>query len=184
MKVFWFDCETSGLDEKKHGIISLAYCVEIDGEIKEKGELFSNCEGKEIDDRALEINCFTRERIATFPSPHMMYLELTRIFGRYIDRYNKQDKFIAGGYNVQFDMKFLRQLWEDDYFWSWFAFGVIDPSQILRFLEYAKGTRQAGGKLTEVAQSLGIEVENAHDALADIETTIAVTKALIRDISP
>jgi len=53
MKVCWLDLETSGLDPARHGIISLAYQVEIDGHTAASGSLFSNCRGKEIELSAL-----------------------------------------------------------------------------------------------------------------------------------
>jgi DNA polymerase-3 subunit epsilon len=186
VKIFWFDTETSGLDEKENGIISLAYKVEIDGNIEEEGELFSNCAEKLIEGSALAINGFTLAQMSAFPTASAMYQELINVFSRYINRYDKNDKLIAGGYNVQFDMRFLRQLWLDNgdkYFGSWFAYGVIDPSQVLRFLEYAKGSANIGGKLVDVAVHYGVDVENAHDAMADINMTIAVTKAMIDELS-
>ena len=39
-KLFYFDIESTGLDNKRNDIISLAYLIEINKEIKEEGELF------------------------------------------------------------------------------------------------------------------------------------------------
>jgi len=141
MKIYWFDLETSGLDPARHGIISLAYQVEIDGEVKKEGELFSNCEGKEIEDKALAINLFKRSDVAGFPPPVTIYTGLTELFGSYVDKYNRNDKFYAGGFNVEsFDMGFMRQLWKDnhdEYFGSWFHWRTVDPSTVIPFLRYA-----------------------------------------------
>ena len=111
-----------------------------------------------------------------------MFNELKKALGGFVDPYNKQDKFIPGGYNVGFDMGFLQQLWRDmgdKYFWSWFAFGDIDPKHAIRFFEYAGITFPVGAKLTEIADYLGVLKENAHDALVDVEMTINVTKKLL-----
>jgi DNA polymerase-3 subunit epsilon len=186
MKVFWFDTETSGLDEKKNGIISIAYVIEIDGEVEASGELYSNCTDKQIEDGALKVNGFTRDQIESFPPPKEMYDQLSKILAIYVDKFDRSDKFVAAGYNVQFDVRFLRQLWYDSgdkYFGSWFAYGVIDPSQVLRFLEYAGDSFVAGGKLTEVAARLGIATEGAHTALSDVYMAMNITKELLRGIS-
>ncbi|MFW6312807.1 MAG: exonuclease domain-containing protein, partial [Spirochaetota bacterium] len=170
----------------KHGIITLAYVVEVDGEEYESGELRANPGhlGKEIDPRALEVNGITREEIATYPTPHGMKRELEMIMGRYVDKYRRDDKLVAGGYNVGFDVGFLRQLWTDcgdPYFGSWFAFGVIDPSQIIRFLQYTGELPEfTEGKLGQVAERFGISAVGAHDALADIRITIEIVKKIRR----
>ena len=185
MKVFWFDCETTGVDSVENGIIQLAYIVEIDGKEVQSGELFSNCSGKKIEQRALEVNGFLEEDIKSFPSPFDMYRKLIDIFDTYISKFDRGDKFIAGGYNVDFDMIFIRQLWKesrDNYFGSWFGFGHIDPSQIIRFLQYSGKPFKAQAKLVDIANSYGISIENAHDALADVRMTIEVVKAIQKEI--
>jgi DNA polymerase-3 subunit epsilon len=183
MKVFWFDTETSGLDPAKHGIISLAYAVEIDGQTVAEGELFSNCEGKAIEDSALKVNGFTREQIDTFPLPQKMYHDLADLFGQYVDKFDREDKFYAGGYNVAFDMAFLRQLWtdcHDNYFGSWFYFGHIDPAALIPVMRYmGMDVSPRSFKLTDVAAYLGLDITGAHDAQADIALTRKVIEILI-----
>lgn len=181
MKIFWFDTETSGLSPVKNGIISLSYMIEIDGTVTETGNLYFNCRGKQIEESALSVNGFTREQIEGFPDPENMYRELNTLFSRYISKFDKNDKFTAAGYNVGFDVDFLRQLWSengDKYFGSWFAFGVIDPSQIIRFLQYCGYSFPVRAKLTDIASSLGIGTDNAHDASADIGMTREVVQVL------
>jgi DNA polymerase-3 subunit epsilon len=185
MKVFWFDCETSGTDAAKHGIISLAYTVEIDGQSVAEGELFSNCDRKEIEDSALAVNGFTRERIAGAPMPSVMKRNLELLFGRHVDKFDRTDKFYAGGYNADFDMRFLRQLWKDcgdDYFGSWFYFSAVDPAAVIPFMRYAGMLEgyPSSSKLSDVASYFGIANDQAHEARADIKTTIAISQKIIQ----
>lgn len=186
MKVFWFDCETSGLDPSRHGIISLAYAVEIDGQTVAEGQLFSNCKGKDVEDSALAVNHFTREQIEHFPLPQKMYHDLADLFAQYVDKFDKQDKFYAGGYNVDFDMRFLRQLWtdcHDKYFGSWFYFGAIDPAALMPVMRYmGMELSPASFKLTDVAAYLRLDITGAHDAQADILLTRRVTAMPIKRI--
>ncbi len=176
MKVFFFDCETSGLDPARHGIISLSYAVEIDGQEVAAGELRSSCEGKAIDDSALAVNHFTREQIAGFPPPREMYYALLDIFGQYVGKYDHHDKFMAGGYNVRgFDIPFLRRLWTDHgdrYFGSWFSFCALDPSALLAALAYmGVDVPLADAKLTDLARHFGMDTTGAHDAYWDLKMT-------------
>ena len=193
MKVCWLDLETSGLDPARHGIISLAYQVEIDGHTAASGSLFSNCEGKEIEDSALKVNDYTREQIAKHPDPEWMYDGLRELFERFVDKFDRDDKFYAGGYNVaSFDMPFLRQLWKDNgdaYFGSWFYYGAIDPGALLPVLKYAgvELPYMPSSKLTDVARALGAPsalLDHAHDSQADLTLTRFVTARLVGLIHP
>lgn len=190
MKVFWFDVETSGTDAKKHGIISLAYIVEINGGEVEHGELFANpaVDGKEIDEAALTINGFSRSDLEDFGAPQSMYAALYSVLTSYVDKYDKADKFIAAGYNVEFDIAFLRELWlrcGDTYFGSLFAFGAIDPSKIVRFLQYYRlAPYTTSGTLREIAKLYGIDPGESHDAVDDIRATKRIVDAIRRSIAP
>lgn len=182
MKVFWFDVETSGLDPDRHGIIQLAYVIEIDGEIEEHGVMMSNCTQKEINASALEVNGYTQEQIQAHPTPVDMYQALSLVLSRYVDKYDRSDKFVMGGYNVGFDAAFLRKLWDDcgdRYFGSWFGYGTVDPSQIVRFLQYAGILgEQTSMRLADLADMYGVRREVTHDALEDIQMTIDVVNAM------
>jgi DNA polymerase III subunit epsilon len=184
VKVFWFDCETTGLDPARHGIVSLAYLVEIDGRLIAEGELKNNPVGKELDEKALKLNGFTPADIATFPTSATTKLELEKLFARFVSRYEAGDKFVAGGYNVRFDLEFLRQLWADQgdvYFGSWFGFPVIDPGYLLEPMRYAGILPKLPPKVTlsNLAENLGITLFSAHDALADIRATREIALELI-----
>lgn len=183
MKIFWFDVETGGLDETKNPILQLAYVVEIDGERRASGEFRSRgFTGCVIQTKALEVNGLTIEEIPTFGTEEAMYKSLMDLLAAYVNRYDKNDKFVLGGYNVKFDEKFLRALWErqgDRFFGAWFGFNAIDPSNVIRFLQYAgKMPNLSRMRLVDVAKALGVERPNAHDAMVDIEMTIDVTNKL------
>jgi len=184
MKVFWLDCETTGLDPVQHGIISIGYIVEVSGEEKEAGVITMNPAGKAIDPKALEINHFTVEQIRTFQSAEHSYQQLRAILEKYVDKYNPHDKFFMAGYNVEnFDKRFLEQLWKenaDKYFHSYFEKYVLDPSRILPLLQYGGILKNLppGLHLQQMAEYFGFSTNNAHTADADIRTTKAITLKL------
>jgi DNA polymerase-3 subunit epsilon len=185
MKIFWFDTETSGTNPKAHAILQLAFTLEIDGAVEQEGVLYANSGGKEITDRALEINGFTRKQIADWPPQEHMYKTLSKLFDTTVDKYDRDDKLIAGGYNVDFDLRFLRQLWfenGDKYFGSYFPFGTIDPAALFRYAQAygITGEQQPMIKLTlvDLATYFGIPTDEAHDAAFDVELSREVTRRL------
>ncbi len=187
IKVFWFDTETSGINEKENSIIQLAAMIEIDGKLVAEKEFVMNPKTlthKRVDQQALNVNGYTMKDIESFPPIHRIQKRIARWMNKFVDPFDKTDKFYAGGYNVQFDIKFLQQLFietGDKFFWSYFFFPTIDPSQILAFLEYAgKIPPFKDHKLTTVAKHFGVLEDNAHDAMVDVRMTRNITLELLK----
>ena len=180
MKIFWFDTETSGLDPVKNGILTLDYAIEINGLIRERGKILNNPLGKAIEDSALQVNGLKREQIANFQLPAENFKKISEVLNRFVDKYDTSDKFYAGGYNVGFDVNFLRQFFLDNgdkYFGSFFFFSYIDPSAMIPFLRY-KGMFHDFPKrqrLCDVAEYFGVlNKEQLHNSEADLKMTIDV----------
>ena len=108
------------------------------------------------------------------------YNELTKLFGKYIDKFNKNDKFTAIGYNVKFDMDFLSNFFKknnDKFFGSWISWYALDPMQICFFYDFIGILKLNNYKLGTVCEHFGIELD-AHDALNDIRATREVMNKL------
>jgi DNA polymerase-3 subunit epsilon len=178
-KIFWFDVETTGKDPKKQDIIQLGFIIEIDGEIKESGNIFIQPFNYDtIEQEALDVNRRTIEEIKTFPTPQESYNELIGILEKYVDRFNKEDKFHHGGYNSRFDLEFLKQFFiknEDIFFGSWFNYRAIDPLPILHTLDGIGKVSIENYKLPTVCEYYKIPID-AHDALSDITATRTLAK--------
>jgi len=174
MKVFYMDTETTGLDSKKNDIIQLGYIVEINNEIKEKGKInIQPFSYDNIETSALEVNKITIEEMKTFDTPQIAYIKITNFLGKYVNKYDKTDKFIPAGYNVKFDTDFLRELFiknGDKYYGSYIDYHFIDGMALVFAKRYAGKLDLPNYKLETVAKHYGIEI-NAHDALSDIEAT-------------
>ena len=182
-KLFYLDVETTGLDSKCNDILQLAYIVEINGKIKEKGSLF--CQPfnySNINTRALEINKLTMDEIKEFPTPQEMYSKLIKILDKYIDNYTRgHNKFSPAGYNVRFDVEFLREFFHknnDRFYNSYFDYHLLSVDSLLYLFDYKGLIKLENYKLVTIAKHFGIEF-NAHDALADIETTRRVFYKLL-----
>ena len=185
MKVFWFDTETTGTDPVANDIIQIAAIVEIDGEIKEKINLF--CQPFDYDTiqpKALEVNGRTIEEFHSFPTPQETFKVFSKLLSKYINQYDKMDKFIPAGYNAKFDIDFLNNWFIKNgskYFGSYFSWQPIDPLFLIPILRYVGLYSEDNAKLTTVAEYFGITFD-AHDAFADIECTKLVCEKILQKI--
>jgi len=173
-KVFYCDIESTGLDPKKHDIVKLAYIIEIDGEVKREDEFcIRPSDFSTVSQKALEVNRLTVEELEHFPVNKLIHTELTQILSIYVNRYDKTDKFVPVGYNVRFDLDFLRSFFEkcdDLYFGSYFHNKPIDPLYLLFYLDYLGEIKLPNYKLETVCRHFKIELD-AHDAMSDIKAT-------------
>ena len=178
-KVLYFDSETTGTKPKENGMCQIAFIVEVNGNvIEEKNFYVRPFEGQIISKEALEINGLTIEKIREFPLPQVVHGEILKMLNRYIDRYNKDDKFYPAGYNVRFDLDFLVEFFErnnDKYFGSFVNWRMIDPLPILYWLDYHGKISLENYKLETVCKYFGIKIE-AHEALSDVNATRELIK--------
>lgn len=181
MKVAWIDCETTGLDSKKNGIIQLAIIIEIDHQVVSRKEFFMNPVGKEVTEEALGMNGFTKSMLESYPPYLSQKPIIEEFFANFVQKYDKNDKFIAAGYNVKFDMDFLASLWEDAndrYFYSWFEHVPLDIYQAHVLLEWAGlAEKPCNRKLESLAHLYGITI-TTHDAASDIEATRQIAEII------
>ena len=111
--VFWFDTETTGVDPEKNAITQLGALIEINGEIKEELNIkMKPFFGAEIKTKALSVNKTTRDIINNYPDWEIGFEHLVKTLKKYVDPYNRFDKFTPAGFNVTFDINFLRKYFD------------------------------------------------------------------------
>jgi len=185
-KIFWADTETTGLDPKRNSLIELAGIIEIDGEIKEDIRLlFRPIGGRSINPEALKTNGRTLKELAGFPAPWEGVLNLKKTLGKYVDKYDPNDKFVVAGYNVGFDVGFIRETFlycGDKYYGSWFFNTPLDVWTVVAFFVGFMKLRLPNYKLGTVCKHFGVKLKDAHTALADIYATRALCRRLLRII--
>lgn len=174
MKVLWLDCETTGLDPKDNDIITIALMIEVDGEIKDTLELkIQPINWDTIQDKALEVNGYTREDLKTFEDPKIAHKKLVNFLGKYVNRYNRNDKYQPAGYNVGFDIGFLENFFKkvgDQYFGSWVDYHKLDVATLVQLLALKKVLHLGSYRLASVSDHFNVEID-AHNALSDIQAT-------------
>lgn len=189
MKILFFDTETTCLNPQTCAIHQLSGMVIIDGEVKESFNYrIKPHEGAEITDEALAVSGLNRSIISLHPSASEQHANLIRLLSKYINRYDRADKFYLAGYNSRsFDEPFLRfffQRVEDKFYGSYFWQVGFDV--MILAAEYLKADlpTMPNFKLHTVAEKLGIPVQPArlHDALYDVELTYAIYQAIQKPI--
>lgn len=185
-KIFWMDTETSSLDSKHGDILQLAVLVDIDGIVEDRKfwEL-RPLDPLSISDEALECNMLTREQIMMFRPTPDVFKEIIHFLDKHISKFDKTDKFWIAGYNVRFDIDFLRALFDKmghKYYGSYFKNYYLDVMELMMLNSFISGIIPESFKLIDVAKSFNLEGINFHNASADINTTRELFLRLLAEI--
>jgi len=177
-RVIFIDTETTGIDTENCGVYQIAGIIDIDGEIKEKFNIFCNIfPGDFIEDGVLKLHGKEKiDKISTYQSPRKAYAQFVSILEKYVDKYDPTDKFISIGYVADFDNRVLRRFFKrnnDEYFGSYFWHPWIDIMNLAAYMYQDKRHLFQDFKLGTVCQYAGIEIGDRplHDASVDIEIT-------------
>lgn len=175
-KILFLDLETTGLNPRKHGVIQLGGIVEIDGKIEDEFSFsVKPFPGDAVDQEALNVNKITAEEIEKFSKPFDVYQQFIEILGRYVDKFNKKDKFFLVGYNVRFDAEFLRSWFKkasDNYFGSRFFTPYLDVMSMAGLALMSERPGMKDFKLSSVGPHFAkIDESQLHDATYDIRVT-------------
>lgn len=187
MKIIYFDLETTGVNFWQHGIHQISGAIEIDGEIKEEFnfKVAPNPSAK-IEQEALNVGGVTLELIQSYAPMKQVYGELITLLSKYVDKFDKKDKFFLCGYNnASFDNQFLRAFFvqnNDNYFGSWFWSSSIDVMVLATQHLMDARPNMVDFKLKTVAKQCGIEIDESklHDASYDIMLTRLIYKQITK----
>lgn len=167
MKYLFIDTETTGLIAGVHSVIQIG-CVIDDEEYTFNMQPF---DGAVIDDKALAVNKLTREKLAEFDPYPKGVDKFLGLLDAKVNKFDKSDKLFFVGYNTPFDEGFIRKM-IGKYFGSYFWWPSIDVAVLAAHHLRDKRHTLPNFKLNSVYQFLrGVEIQDAHDALADIKAT-------------
>lgn len=174
MKLLFLDTETTGVDPLKNGVVQIAGIVDIDGEVVEEFEL--KCRpfpGQTYTMEALKVIEKTIDELKAYPDPRETFNTLLKIFQKYIDRYNKNDKFNLVGQCPRFDYDMLDAWFKNNgerYFYAYIQYHLIDLVAATALFRAAGKIQVPNMKLETMSKYFGIP-HKAHDALEDIRVT-------------
>ena len=178
-KVLWLDVETTGLDCKKHGLREVGFIIEIDGVEVDKGVFKINpftytTKDVVIDDYALEISKVSIEDLESYDRVSYCFKELMKKLVKYVNVNDKNDCFVIAGYNVAFDIGFIKEWFKEmglqDSYKDLFHYKSLDVFSLVFVLRHLGLNSAENDKLETMCNYFDIEIE-AHNALSDIEAT-------------
>lgn len=184
-KIIFIDTETGGVNPEKAALIQLSGIIRIDKKDVEKFNFYIKpFENSEVTEKALEVQGRTLEELKTdkYVEEKEVYKQFINILDKYIDKYDRTDKFIVAGYNVRFDVDILKTFFQrhgNNFLFSYLDSSMLDPLYSIRLLQIAEILPVLeNNKLETWCKHFGIELK-AHDSLEDIEATKKLIGKLI-----
>jgi len=174
MNFLWIDVETTGLYADKHDVVQLA-CIPVINGVRQKpfNEFCQPVNWEAIEDGAIRVHGITRGRMKNFQTAPELLDKLVK----YLESFNT--RFIIAGYNVGFDKKFTASFFTkhnvSSHFFDLFELNIHDT--YARAKEVKSQLHTENLKLATLAKHYNIPIV-AHDALSDIDATIAVDKEI------
>ena len=184
-KIIFIDTETGGVNPEKSALIQLSGIIRIDKKDVEKFNFYIKpFENLEVNEKALEVQGRTLDELKAekYIEEKEVYKQFINLLDKYIDKYDKTDKFIVAGYNVRFDVDILKALFQrhgNNFLFSYLDSSMLDPLYSIRLLQIA-GILPVleNNKLETWCKHFGIELK-AHDSLEDIVATKKLIGKLI-----
>ena len=184
-KIIFIDTETGGVNPEKAALIQLSGIIRIDKKDVEKFNFYIKpFENSEVTEKALEVQGRTLEELKTdkYIEEKEVYKQFIKLFDKYVDKYDRTDKFVVAGYNVRFDVDILKAFFQrhgNNFLFSYLDSSMLDPLYSIRLLQIAEVLPVLeNNKLETWCKHFGIELK-AHDSLEDIEATKKLIGKLI-----
>lgn len=184
-KIIFIDTETGGVNIEKSALIQLSGIIRVNKKDVETFNFFIKpFENSEVNEKALEVQGRTLEELKTekYIEEKEVYKQFVNLLDKYVDKYDRTDKFIVAGYNVRFDIDMLKAFFQrhgNNFLFSYLDSSMLDPLYSIRLLQVA-GILPVleNNKLETWCKHFGIELK-AHDSLEDIEATKKLIGKLI-----
>lgn len=188
-KIIYIDTETTGLNREKCAITQLAGVIRVGDQEEEFNFFMAPHEGAEISDEALNTQGKTLDEVKAYPDQALQYAHFLTLLGKYVKKFDKQDKFILLGWNIGYDADIVRAWFTrngDKFFGSWFWTPPIDIMSVAAMALVPVRPSLPNFRLETVYRFLfqnDGEIE-FHDARADIAATRRIARVLGVTIVP
>lgn len=179
-KIMWLDLETTGVKNWQDKITEIAMLYSpdekgVDSEVQEFHQYIKYDSYPADYDHVAEITGLTPEILEKKGSPEFeSFKNLNKLLDECVGKFDPNDKIIIAGYNVKFDIDFLRSFFKNNghkYFGSYFFSCSIDVMSLVAMalqLELIPSLKNY--KLETVADHFQLKFQ-AHSAIEDIKIT-------------
>jgi len=182
MKIIYVDTETTGISTRSNALIQVAGTISADGKTEDFNFTMKPWEGAVIDPGAMKVNGITN--FESLPTEDVVFKEFLALLGRHVNRYDHNDKFQIIGYNIEFDVDFLRAWFkrnQDDFFSSWFWNPSLDVMTLAAWHLIGARPDLKNFKLGTVYEYFfGKPMIDAHDAFGDITATREILNEIFK----
>lgn len=167
---FWLDCETTNTDPNTGFAFQYAYLIEKEGKILSANNIKMrpvNTEKYELNPTAFEINKIDPATLFNYE------LEENALKILKNDLKPFSTRLCVCGYNVQFDIEFLKATLSRNglNYFDYFQYIHYDVMQLVRGLVVNNKINVPNIKLATIAKYFKLPFEKEHDAIADILVT-------------
>ena len=186
MILLYIDTETTGLDTATCSIWQLSGCISdtatgVSDSFDYKMRPYRN---EIISKEAAAKTGVTQEELDSYPSQSEVFSSFTALLGKYVDLEDWNQRVTPVGYNVSFDLDFLR---------AWFTFNNsatlfsrniyfpgIDVMYLAAYYLLGERSKMRNFQLSTVYEKLtGKSLANAHNAMADIDATKELLNVIV-----
>ena len=189
MVLLYVDTETTGLNVANCSIWQLAgYITDTAKNITESFDFkMRPYRGEIISEEAASKTGVTQEQLDGFLPQSEVFNSFVSLIGKYVDLEDWNQRVIPIGYNVSFDLDFLRAWFAYNNSASLFSKNIYFPGIDVMYLScyYLLGERHKMRNFTlstVYEHVLHKKLQNAHNALADIDATKELLNTIVRGL--
>lgn len=189
MVLLYIDTETTGLNVANCSIWQLAgYITDTSKNITESFDFkMRPYRDGIVSEEAISKTGITQEQLDSFPSQSETFNSFVSLIGKYVDLEDWNQRVIPIGYNVSFDLDFLRAWFAYNNSASLFSKNIYFPGIDVMYLSsyYLLGERHKMRNFTlstVYEHVLHKKLQNAHNALADIDATKELLNTIVRGL--
>ena len=184
-KLIFLDTETTGTDRQNSGVWQIGGIIECG---KRKEEFLFECDVFEcdiLDPEVEKVTGITLEKLSKMEDPGKTHDEFIALLDKYVNRYDKKDKFHFINYRVDFDEDMLIRWFknnDDDYFFSWFWHPGLCMMHAANVYLQKEREELRNFKMDTVAEYLGIKIDatKQHNALYDATIAMEIYNKIVR----
>ena len=179
-RILFIDTETGGVNPKKHSLLSVGVVVwDAEKGIIYSNEMFIKSKENVVTSTAQRINHFNPKiHDENSIEPKEFFASIEKIYKLYFHEFQE---IPLGGHNTQFDIAFIRKMYEDNgrSYEKIFSHRVIDTYSILKFLCDSGKLHLDYISSAKAFKKFGIVVNGRHTALGDAIATARLYEQML-----